>query len=151
MKIFLSFIFCCCGIGVFGQNQNPNYDEALAQKLGADDYGMKAYVLGIYTSGSNVSEDKEARSAAFRGHLNNIERMVKAGKLIVAGPFGKNNYDYRGLLIFNVETLEEAQELLAEDPAVQAKYLDFQLVPWYGSAALPEYLEASDKVWKKQP
>lgn len=28
-------------------NSNPNYDEALAEKLGADDYGMKSYFFVV--------------------------------------------------------------------------------------------------------
>ena len=51
----------------------------------------------------------------------------------------------------DVPTLEEAQILLASDPAIKAKYLEPELYNWYGSAALSEYLEASDKVWKIGP
>jgi len=29
--------------------------------------------------------------------------------------------------------------------------LDFELYKWYGSAALPEYIEFSDKIWKVKP
>ena len=34
------------------------------------------------------------------------------GKLAVAGPFGKNDKSYRGLYIFNVSTIGEAQKLV---------------------------------------
>ena len=73
-------------------------------------------------------------------------------KLIVAGPFGKNENNYRGIFILNnVETPDKARELLQTDPAIKAGLLDVELYNWYGSAALPEYLEFSDKVWKKKP
>jgi len=29
--------------------------------------------------------------------------------------------------------------------------LDMELFSWYGSAALPEYLPFSDKIWKAKP
>ena len=138
-------------ITVNAQNTNPNYDEALAKKLGADDYGMKKYVLVILKTGENTTATSEETSAAFRGHMENINRLVEENKLIVAGPLGKNDKTYRGIFILDVPTVEEAGELVQTDPAVKAKLLDVELIPWYGSAALAEYLPASDKIWKVQP
>jgi uncharacterized protein YciI len=135
----------------FSQTTNPNYDSLLAQKLGADDYGMKSYVMVILQTGSNTSDNKEERSESFRGHMDNIRRLVEENKLIVAGPFGENDNSFRGIFILNVTTLDEAKELLKSDPAIAANYLAPELYPWYGSAALSEYLESSDKVWKVKP
>jgi uncharacterized protein YciI len=133
------------------KNNNPNFDPVLAAKLGADDYGMKSYVLVILKSGNNKTNDDATKNAAFRGHMDNIKRLVAMDKLIVAGPMGNNDMSYRGIFILNVPTLEEAAELLKSDPAIKAKYLDAELYNWYGSAALPEYLLASDKIWKVSP
>ena len=84
--------------------------------------------------------------------MNNMKRLVKEGKLIVAGPFGKNDKNYRGLFILdNIKTIEEAKELLQSDPAINCGLLDFEILPWYGSAALPEYLPLSDKIWITNP
>lgn len=130
---------------------NPNYDPELAQKLRADDYGMKSYILVILKTGTNQTTDKEFISDCFRGHMENIKRLVDEGKLVVAGPLGKNDNTYRGIFILNVATIEEAQSLLQTDPAVKEGLLDAELYKWYGSAALPEYLPASDKIWKSNP
>jgi uncharacterized protein YciI len=130
------------------QTTNPHYDSTLAAKLGADDYGMKNYVFVILKTGSNETSDKEFRDSCFTGHLKNIKRLVKDGKLIVAGPMVKNERSYRGIFILDVPTLEEAEILLETDPAIKAEFLEPELFIWYGSAALPEYLEISDKVWK---
>ena len=130
---------------------NPNYDASLAQKLGADDYGMKGYVLVMLKTGENQTTDKAFISNSFRGHLENINRLVEQGKLIVAGPLGKNDNNYRGIFILNVTTLEEAEKLMQTDPAIKSGLLAIELYNWYGSAALPEYLEASDKIWKVSP
>jgi uncharacterized protein YciI len=130
---------------------NPNYDHALAQKLGGDDYGMKAYILVILKTGTNQTSDKTLINNGFRGHKENINALVKEGKMIVAGPLGKNDNTYRGIFILNVATFEEAESLLQKDTAIKEGLLDFELYKWYGSAALPEYLDFSDKIWKAKP
>ncbi|HMP28958.1 MAG TPA: DUF6265 family protein [Saprospiraceae bacterium] len=130
---------------------NPNYDEILAKKLGADDYGMKSYIFVVLTTGPNTTTDREFISEAFRGHLDNINRLVSEGKLIVAGPFGKNDQKYRGLFILNTDKMEEAHQYLQSDPAVREQLLEANLFPWYGSAALSEYLRFSEMVWKTKP
>jgi uncharacterized protein YciI len=83
--------------------------------------------------------------------MKNIQRLVDEKKLIVAGPLGKNDKTYRGIFILDVQSQEEAKELLQTDPAVASKLLDTELYTWYGSAALPAYLEDSDKIWKTNP
>jgi len=133
------------------QTTNPNYDEALAKKLGADDYGMKPYVLVLLKTGENTTASKEETNQAFAGHMENIQRLVKEKKLIVAGPLGKNDQTYRGIFILDVPTIEEAKTLVQTDPAVKENLLAVELFQWYGSAALKEYLPASDKIWKTEP
>ncbi len=130
------------------QTLNPDYDSTLAKKLGADDYGMKSYVFAILKTGTNTTTEKAFIDSCFSGHMANIVRLVSEGKLIVAGPLGKNNNAYRGIFIFNVNTIEEARKLVETDPAINSGLLDADLYNWYGSAALPEYLEASQKVGK---
>jgi len=131
---------------------NPNYNQSLAEKLGGDDYGMKSYILVILKTGPNKTTNKELINESFRGHMTNINQLVAQSKLIVAGPLGKNDNNYRGIFILNnVKTLEEAKELLKTDPAIKNGLLDVELFNWYGSSALPEYLPISDKVWKIKP
>lgn len=131
---------------------NPNYDQELAEKLNADDYGMKSYFLVILKTGKNTSASKEEIKEHFKGHLSNINRLSDQGKLIVAGPLAKNSNNYRGIFIFDkINTIEEAKELLQTDPAIKSGLLDYEIFTWYGSAALREYLPISDKIWKKNP
>jgi hypothetical protein len=130
---------------------NPNYDPILAKKLGGDDYGMKTYIMVILKTGTNQTTDKTFIGNSFRGHMENINLLVKEGKMIVAGPLGKNHKTYRGIFILNVTTFEEAEGLLQNDTAIKEDLLDFEFYKWYGSAALPEYLDFSDKIWKLKP
>jgi uncharacterized protein YciI len=124
------------------------YDETLAKKLGADNYGMKMYVLVILKSGTNTTETKAKTDSLFAGHMANIGKMVEMQKLVVAGPMGKNDKNYRGIFILNTKSTEEAKQLLENDPAIKAKLLEPELYNWYGSAALAEYLPFHDKIQK---
>jgi len=134
----------------YAQADNPQYDKALADSLGGDEYGMKPYVLVILKTGPNKVEKKETLDSLFRGHMNNINRLAENGKLVVAGPLKKNDKTYRGIFILNAKTIEEATALLNTDPAVKSKLLDAELYQWYGSAALPLYLKYHDKIEKQK-
>lgn len=148
--LFIFTTVICFAVPVTGQNTNPNYDSALAKKLGADEYGMKWYVLAILKTGGNEIQDKPTRDSLFAGHLENIKSLADKGKLIVAGPLAQNENTYRGIFILNVPTTEEAKELLQTDPTIKENLLDVELYRWYGSAALPEYLATHKKIEKFQ-
>lgn len=141
----LLFVFCATA----GKTQAKQFDQALANSLGADDYGMKMYTLVLLKTGTNTGETKTVTDSIFRGHLANIRRLASIGKLIVAGPLAKNEKMYEGIFILNVATIEAAQDLLGTDPAVKAHLLEAEIYPWYGAAALPMYLRVQDKVEKK--
>lgn len=130
-------------------NSNPNYEKALADSLGGDEYGMKSYFFVILKTGTNKTKDKELISESFRGHMDNINRLIKKRKLIVAGPLEENENSYRGIFILNnIKSIEGAKELLQTDPAIKNGLLDYEIFTWYGSAAIPEYLPFSDKIWR---
>lgn len=143
-------LFSLLSAATYAQAERPKYDKALADSLGADDYGMKPYVLVILKTGTNKVEDKAVIDSLFRGHMNNINRLAENGKLVVAGPLKKNDKAYRGIFILNAKTVEEANELLQTDPAVQSKMLDAEVYQWYGSAALPVYLKYHERIEKLQ-
>ena len=131
------------------QSSNNIYDAKLAKQLGADDYGMKSYYLVILKTGKNKNKDKAAISKAFAGHMQNIKSLAAEGKLIVAGPISKNRKNYRGIFILNAVNETEVMEMLLADAAIREKYLEPEIYKWYGSAALPLYLEKSAKISKK--
>ncbi len=145
-KLFLSIAMLFSGILL--ATAQSTYDESLAKKLGADDYGMRKYVMAFLLRGDRVSEyTPEQRSEIQSGHMANIGKMAEMGKLIVAGPFFGND-DLRGIYIFDVQTLEEAKALTETDPAIQAGVLKMDLKEWYGSAALMMLPELYPKVTK---
>jgi len=146
-NIFVALLLLACG-NCFAQSKNPQYDAQLAQKLGADDYGMKTYVMAFLKAGPVRIKDSVARNALQMAHLKNIMRLADEGKLIVAGPF-LDDQPIRGIFIFNVSTVEEAKKLTETDPAIKAGSLVMELHPWYGSAGLVEAFHLHKKVEKK--
>lgn len=146
---FLLFSLLLFSGTFFSQKENKKYDSKLAQKLGADEYGMKMYVMVILKTGERTEYSESFSDSCFRGHMDNINRLVKAHKMIVAGPFEKNDKSFRGIFILDVKTVDEARDLLKADPAVSEKILEAEYLHWYGSAALPTYLENVEIISKK--
>lgn len=149
MKAFLSLIFLyLLNINTFPQSLNPDYDSTIAKNFDGDDYGMKWYVMVILKTGSNNIEVKTIRDSLFDGHFSNMKRLSDEGLLIAAGPIAKNEKNYRGIFILNVSTVEEAEDLILTDPAIKEKVLEGELYRWYGSAALPVYIDTHKKIQK---
>lgn len=132
------------------RSDGESYDESLAVELGADEYGMRRYVMALLKSGPNRDQDAETAKRLQEGHMENIRRLGSDGKLIVAGPF-LDSGDLRGIYIFDVTTIEEARELTETDPAIQAGRLEMDLHPWYGSAGLMKVNEIHSKISRENP
>lgn len=152
MKILMLTVLAMAGMIVAAQAEesSPGFDAALAAELGADEYGMRRYVMAFLRAGPNRSHEPEAVAALQRGHMDHMRRMADDGKLIMAGPF-LDGGELRGIFIFAVETLEEAEALTAADPAVQAGRLTMELHPWYGSAALMKTVEIHKAIARTNP
>jgi uncharacterized protein len=150
MKTVLCFLLLLCCFMCKAQSENPAYNKALADSLGGDDYGMKMYTFVILKTGPNRITDRKIRDSLFAGHMANIKRLVKEGKMVIAGPFETNSQNYRGLFILDVKTKEEAKALLDTDPVLHSKLMEADIFEWYGSAALPKYLPYHSMIEKKK-
>jgi len=128
-------------------SSGATYDSLYAEKLGADEYGMHEYVIAFLKVGPNRDQPEEEQKELQRAHLDNIGRMADDGSLVLAGPFSKEG-DLKGIYIFDVKTIEEAQELTRTDPAIEAGRLVMELHPWYGTAALMEVSEIHRRIAK---
>ena len=127
---------------------NPAFDAELAKRLGADKMGMRNYVLIILKTGPKTIPEGKERDEIFKGHFANIHRLADEGKLVVAGPFGDKN-DWRGMFIFNVETVEDAQKLTATDPVIKSGLMVADYHKLYCSAALMEIGNIHKKIAKE--
>lgn len=124
------------------------YDSVQATAWGADQYGMKQYVLVFLKAGPNRSQDSISRANLQKAHMENITRLANEGKLILAGPM-MDDGEIRGIYVFDVRSLEEARALTETDPAIQAGSLVLEMHPWYCSAALMEIPRLHKKAAKK--
>ena len=73
----------------------------------------------------NTPEVQELQKA----HIANINQLAATKKLVMAGPFGGNG-DFRGIFVFRVGSLKEAQDLAATDPMIKIDRLRLDLHPW---------------------
>ncbi|MDX1406952.1 MAG: YciI family protein [Saprospiraceae bacterium] len=139
------------------QDQGPNdsnrtviqFDSARAATFGADDYGMRKYVMAFLRRGPNSGTFDSARAAQLQmAHLENIGRMAEEGTLVLAGPFFGDG-DLRGIYVFAVDNIAEAEALTNTDPAIQAGSLEMDLVEWYASAGLMGLYDMHMSIAKK--
>jgi uncharacterized protein YciI len=127
---------------------NPKYDAELAKKVGADELGMKNYILVILKTGPNKVLAGKERDDMFKGHFANMKRLAGEGKLALAGPLDGVD-GWRGLFVFAIADIEEAKRLVATDPVIIKGEMIAEYHKWYGSAALMLVNEAHGKIGKK--
>jgi uncharacterized protein YciI len=90
---------------------------------------LERLVLGFLVRGPNTTQDKASADEIQKGHLAYMDSLHEQGKLVVAGPFAGDG-TARGLVVYRVKTVAEAQALAAGDPAVKAGRLVLEAYPW---------------------
>ena len=133
--------------GTLLAQENPKFDSKLAQSTGADDNGMRGYVLVILKTGTRVPDGPD-RDAMFKGHFANMKRLAADGKLVQAGPLDGVD-GWRGLFVFATPDIEEARKLVATDPVVVKGEMIPEFHKYYGSAALMLVNDLHGKISKK--
>lgn len=88
------------------------------------------YIFGLLVRGPKWTPDQTPETDKIQeGHMANINRLAGLGKLVLAGPFFGEG-ERRGVFIFKVDSLNEAQTLTDTDPAVIAGRLKIELYQW---------------------
>src|SRR3989339_527286 len=70
---------------------------------------------------------KEQVDSIMAGHMANIGRLAKEGKLLIAGPF----YDGGGIFVLATASKDTAWEWLRTDPGVRANRWNIELLPYH--------------------
>jgi uncharacterized protein YciI len=108
---------------------HPWWSEDVMKKTSTPEKITRAY-FGFLYRGDNWTPEKTAATEELqRAHLANMMRLAEMKKLVLAGPFGDNTA-LRGICVFRVASIDEARELAATDPAVQAGRLKIDMHPW---------------------
>jgi len=108
---------------------------------------MRQYIMAFLKEGPNRDQDSLEAANLQRAQLDNITRMAEEGKLVVADPF-MDDFETKGIYIFAVESIEEAEELTKSDPAIQSGRLVMELHLWYSSTALVQINDTHTKISK---
>jgi uncharacterized protein YciI len=117
------------------RDQQEGFDPDMAKELRADERGMRMFVMAFLKRGPNRDQDKEVAAQLQKAHMDNIGKLAREGKLVLAGPFGGDG-DIRGIYVFDTDSVEVAKSWTETDPAIQAGRLTMELHPWYGSSAM---------------
>lgn len=144
---------CTCQLSLAQQPSTVDalpagFDAELAKELGADERGMKPYVLVILKTGPNKVPAGAERDAMFKGHFANMGRLAAEKKLALAGPLDGVD-GWRGLFVLAVADIEEAKALVATDPVIMQGEMVAEYHKYYGSAALMMVNDIHKKVAKK--
>jgi len=92
---------------------------------------MKQYFFVLLRRGPDHSQSKAEAEKIQQGHMAHIRATAASGKLQIAGPFDDENGEWRGILIYDVKTLDEARALCDADPAVKAGRLVCDIRGWW--------------------
>ena len=130
------------------QAPKPVYDPTLAHAVGADERGMRNYVVVALRTGPNRIPAGPERDEMFKGHFANMKKLSNEGKLVLAGPFDGVD-GWRGLFIFAATDIEEVQQLVATDPVVAKGEMVGEFHKFYGSAALMLVRDLYERVAQK--
>ena len=123
------------------------YDAELAKSLGADDMGMRSYVLVILKTGPNKVPEGDPRKKMFAGHFANMNRLAGEKKLVLAGPLDGVE-GRRGIFVFNTPDIEEAKKFVATDPVIVNGEMVAEYHKFFGSAALMAVNDMHAKIEK---
>lgn len=108
---------------------HPWWAEDVMKKTATPEKTMRAYLGFLFRGDKWTPEKTPATEELQKAHLANIVRLAELKKLVVAGPFGDDT-PLRGIFVFRVASIDEARELAATDPAVQAGSLKIEMHPW---------------------
>ena len=112
--MLILIIFCSLTLGIAEEQKPPQ---------------LVTYYLGLLYKGPVRTQSADESAKIQSAHLQHLESLYKQGILLIAGPMGDDG-DLRGIVVLKVKSLEDAQALVNNDPAVKAGRLRVELHPW---------------------
>jgi uncharacterized protein YciI len=127
MTMRLPLLLAAC-VFTAGAHAQRTFDVTIADST----YHMKQYWFVLYTKGDAPPLDSATSAATLKAHLAHQGEQAARGLIQVAGPFSDNG-DWRGLLLYDCEAMEEVEGYLKADPFVRTGQLKYEVHPWYGA------------------
>lgn len=87
----------------------------------------------LYEAGDGPVLDSLTAATLQKEHLAHQDEQARRGLIVMAGPYGKNDAGWRGLLLYDCDTEEEVKGYLEQVPFVKAGRLKYTIAPWWGS------------------
>ena len=110
-------------------NAQRTFDVPIADST----YHMKQYWFVLYTKGDGPALDSLTAATLQKEHLAHQDAQAAKGLIVMAGPYGKNDEGWRGLLLYDCDTREEVEAQLMQDPFVKVGRLTYTIAPWWGA------------------
>ncbi len=117
--------------GLFISEMHPWWSADIFKKANSP-LKLSPVYLGFLKKGPNRKDGDDQNPEVQelqKAHLANINRLAGLKKIVAAGPFGDDG-TLRGIFVFRVTSLQEAQELSATDPMIRIGRLSIELHPW---------------------
>lgn len=132
MKNLLFICALLTSLLVFADSEKKS-DNKAAKSSSAQESVNKSkpvgYVVALVKRGSNWEQDSSRAFQLQEKHLLFLAELQKENKLLASGPL-TTSPDARGLYIFNVETISEAEALVSKDEAIKAGWIKMEFHNW---------------------
>jgi len=118
--------------GLMVAEMHPWWSEDIFKKAVTEPLKMESVYFGFLKKGPNRKEgdgDTPEIKKLQDAHIANIVRLANMKKVVMAGPFGDDG-ELRGIFVFRVASMKEAQDLAATDPMIKIDRLRIDLHPW---------------------
>ena len=119
--------------GLLISELHPWWSQDIFKKAQTSPLKMETVYFGFLKKGPNRREgdDKNPEIQELqKAHIANIVRLADMKKMVMAGPFGDDG-ELRGIFVFRVASMKEAQDLGATDPMVKIDRLRLDLHEWH--------------------
>lgn len=102
---------------------------------------MESFILVLLVRPADAPTYDEAKLKEIQaGHLANIKRLANEGKIVLAGPFEDHSgRNVRGMFLMKTDSVEQAREWTATDPAVKAGRLKPEFLKWFTEKGRVKY------------
>jgi uncharacterized protein len=112
------------------QTDSTAVPETFVYEWAGEEMTMQKYFIVFLKSGPERSQNPEEAARLQQQHLEYLGHLYEKGIINLNGPTGDDS-DIRGFSVYNVATIEEAEQLASEDPMVKAGRLVIEVHPWW--------------------